>query len=210
MSTPDPFTPTNLFAFPLFSTRPAGFEQHKDGLVADILAHKAEHLGMVRSNRKAWHSGDEFLESESEHLAWLLTAALVYGRRALGRYYRDWANSELHLGRFWANVVGPGGWNAPHHHFPAHWSGVFYISMGQMGSGDPHDLDGMIEFLNPTPWQTQWGQSGNFVFGPREGVMLLFPSSLVHFVHPHSCEQDRISVAFNLNVGPRATSPSGV
>jgi uncharacterized protein (TIGR02466 family) len=203
MAAPDPFTPTPLFAFPLFSSAPGGFDAHREGLIREILEHKQRYPGVVRSNRKAWHSGEELLDQVGPHLTWLIAAAMTYGRRALGQYYQDWTTHELHLGSIWANVTGPGGWNAPHHHFPAHWSGVFYIAARGLGSGATDDLAGTIEFLNPTPWQAVWGRSGNFAYVPQEGVILLFPSSLVHFVHPHAGDEDRISVAFNFNVTPK-------
>jgi hypothetical protein len=33
--------------------------------------------------------------------------------------------------------------------------------------------------------------------------MLLFPSSLQHFVHPHAGERPRVSIAYNFNVVPK-------
>jgi uncharacterized protein (TIGR02466 family) len=199
----DPFSPIPLFAFPLFSTVLAGFDQRKDALLADILEHKRHHPGMTRSNYHGWHSGDEFVGRKSEPVGWVLQKALEFSRLALARYNQDWARTELRLGRYWANVLGPRGWNAPHHHFPQHWSGVFYVSVGRIGNG-VDDMDGMIEFLNPTPWHAVIGGGGNFAYGPKNGLMLLFPSSILHFVHPHEGEDLRVSIAFNLNVVPRS------
>jgi hypothetical protein len=34
-------------------------------------------------------------------------------------------------------------------------------------------------------------------------MTLLFPASLIHFVHPHEGDEDRISVAYNFNVVPK-------
>jgi uncharacterized protein (TIGR02466 family) len=203
MTTPtDPFTPIPLFAFPLFSTVLAEAPQHRDALCKEILELRAKHPGVRRSNRGAWHSGEEFLALRHPSVAWVLQNAVKFGRMALGRYNQEWATSELKLGHYWANVLGPGGWNAPHHHVPTHWSGVYYISVGQVGTGG-EELSGHIEFLNPNYWQGQGGRGGNFVYGPRDGLMLLFPASLVHFVHPHGGEENRISIAYNFSVVPK-------
>lgn len=201
----DPLAPMPLFAFPLFTSVIAGFEQHREPLVSQILELRSRHPGIVRSNRNAWHSGDELAAHPNEHLAWLLQKVTKFGRLALARYHDNWASNELQLGACWANVLEPGGWNAPHHHFPCHWSGVFYVSVGQLGArhAGPGDPSGMIEFLNPTPWQSVLGQGGNVVYGPKDGLMLLFPASIYHFVHPHHTNDLRISIAYNFNVVPR-------
>lgn len=206
MTPADPLAPTPLFSFPLFSSVLAGFEQHRDPLLAQILELRRTHPGIVRSNRNAWHSGDELAASRSEQLAWVLQKVTKFGRLALARYHDNWATSELQLGGCWANVLEPGGWNAPHHHVPCHWSGVFYVSVGQLGTR-PGDPSGMIEFLNPNPGLSVVGQGGNFVYGPKDGLMLLFPASLHHFVHPHQTGEIRVSIAYNFNVVPRAPAP---
>lgn len=195
----DPLEPTQLFSFPLFSSGLAGFEAHNGPLLAEILAHRAAHPGIVRSNRNAWHSGDDLLALKSEHLGWVLQKVTRFARLALARYYQGWASQELTLGSCWANVLGSGGWNAPHHHFPCHWSGVYYVSVGRVGTGR-EDPSGLIEFLNPTPWLALFGQSGNAVYAPKNGLMFLFPSSLYHFVHPHFSDELRVSIAYNFNV----------
>ncbi len=208
MSQGDPFTPTSLFAFPLFSFALGEAEKRREPLVREILALRAAHPGARRSNRNSWHSGDEFKAANSEHVTWVLASAMTFAKRALARYYGDWATSELRLGHYWANVSGPGGWNAPHHHFPTHWSGVYYVSVGNTvagtGPAGHEDLAGMIEFLNPTPWQATWNRSGNFTVGPKDGTGLLFPASLLHFVHPHQVDENRISIAYNFTVVPKS------
>lgn len=202
MSAPDPLAPTPLFAFPLYSSVLAGFDEHQAPLLAEVLAHRDADPGVVRSNRNAWHSGDAFLAQRSAHLAWVIQKVTRFAHLALATRYANWSRSELQFASCWANVLGPGGWNAPHHHFPCHWSGVFYVDVGDAGA-IPGDPSGMIEFLNPTPWMAHVGSTGNHVYAPKPGLMLLFPSSLQHFVHPHAGERPRVSIAYNFNVVPK-------
>ena len=199
--TSDPFKPLELFAFPVFATMVGGHEKHNAALLDEILELERAHPGLRRSNRGGWHSADELMASRTEAMAWLLQGVMAYARRALAPYYGGWQTSDLRLGSYWANVMGPGGFNAPHHHHPQHWSGVYYVSVPQVG-GTSDDTSGMIEFLNPSPIQSHWG-AGSFAYGPRPGAMLLFPSSLVHLVHPHQAEDKRVSIAYNLNVLPK-------
>ncbi|MBA2319831.1 MAG: hypothetical protein H0V89_01640 [Deltaproteobacteria bacterium] len=198
----DPFAPTPLFAFPLFSSLVNAADQHKGPLVSEILALKAQIPGVKRSNRNAWHSGDEFVARHSNHVDWVLGNGLTFAKKALGRYYGDWAALDLKIGHFWANVVGKEGWNAPHHHFPTHWSMVYYIQVGKVGTSS-EDMNGMIEFLNPTPWQAVWNRSGNFAMAPKDGLFILFPASLLHFVYPYTGDEPRVSMAWNFNVVPK-------
>lgn len=199
----DPFAPLPLFAIPLFPTVIAGHEERKTALRAEILALRDQYPGVVRSNRNAWHSGEEFAKHRSEHVAWVLAKAHRFAKHALARYHADWATSELELGGAWANVLGPGGWNAPHHHAPCTWSGCYYVSVGAIATRKD-DPGGWIEFLNPAPWMSQIGAAGNFLYAPKDGLMLIFPAALQHFVHPHPDAEPRISIAFNFNVVPKA------
>lgn len=198
----DPFAPIPLFAFPLYATVVGGHEAHRQPLLDEIAAHRARGAGLRRSNRGGgWHSDESFLQSRHPSLGWVLQSVTAFARQALAPSYGQWARQELKLGSYWANVLPAGAWNAPHHHHPQHWSGAYYVSVPAVG-GTADDPGGMIEFLNPSPVQSQWGQ-GSFAYAPRDGAILLFPSSLVHLVHPHPGPGDRVSIAFNLDVVPR-------
>jgi len=199
----DPLQPIPLFAMPLFATRLSGHDVHNPGLIAKILAHRERHpSGEVRSNRAGWHSGPAFQTSRDPAIAWLLGSAHRFATEALGPRYGHFQTARLHMGSYWASVLGRGAFHAPHHHLPQHWSGVYYVSVGEVGAGEG-DFAGWIEFVNPNLQASSWG-AGNSLHRPSEGLLLLFPSSLVHFVHPLASDTLRITVAFNLDVRRRA------
>ena len=200
MSAPSPFEPIPLFAVPLYASMVNDHQAHQAGLVKEILAHKAQDPeGEVRSNRSgAWHSGSSFLASRHPDIAWMLQNVTSFARRALGASYGNWSNKELRMGSYWANVVGRHGFNAPHHHLPQDWSGVYYVQCGTLGEGG-NDFSGWIEFLNPNLQQSSWG-AGNYLQKPKDGMVLLFPSSQLHYVHPLKTKGQRITIAFNFNV----------
>lgn len=202
MTPADPFAPGALFSFPLFASVISGFEEHRDPLRQHVLGLRERFPGVVRSNRDAWHSGPEFLSHRTEHVAWLLQKVTSFATRALGRYYDGWSKSDLVLAGCWANVLERRGWNAPHHHFPTHWSGVYYVSTGPRPTIEG-DRGGMLELVNPNPALAMIGLSGNYLHAPKDGLMLLFPATIHHFVHPHDSDEPRISIAYNFNVTPK-------
>jgi uncharacterized protein (TIGR02466 family) len=102
----------------------------------------------------------------------------------------------------WTNVNRRGHYNTPHCHPDSTWSGVYYVDSG---AHDPdNDKNGVITFLNPN------AASGVAFFSeivgnkmniwPETSLMLLFPSYLLHMVHPYTGDGPRISIAFNFEL----------
>jgi uncharacterized protein (TIGR02466 family) len=111
----------------------------------------------------------------------------------------------------WANVNRSGHSNEVHSHPGAYWSGVYYVDDGGIGA-DPA-LGGELEFLDPRgplpvmnaphlgfagPGGLSAGASERVV--PKPGLLVLFPSWLMHQVRPYRGNATRISVAFNLTL----------
>lgn len=201
MNPADPFAPHQLFAIPFFSVRISDWGDHKQPLLDVIRAERARHPGVRKSNRGGWHSVTAH-GSDDPHLRWVLDTVTRYARRALAPSYGNWAQVDLQMGTWWSNVLDQGGWNAPHHHIPHQWSGTYYVNVPEFERADG-DMSGMLEFVNPNPADGGGNRAGNFAIAPRDGTIVLFPSSLVHFVHPYHGPGERISIAYNLNVVPK-------
>ena len=84
--------------------------------------------------------------------------------------------------------------------------------MYYVDAGDPDDampLSGCLELLDPRPAAGGVNTPGD-PFGhpvriaPVAGLLVLFPSWLTHWVHPHSGRRERIAISFNVS----ATSAS--
>ena len=121
------------------------------------------------------------------------------------------AGGRVVLSSSWANVCGPGGWNAPHAHYPNHWSGVFYVDVeDSIDYEDENEHGGEIEFLCPFNPSLSFGVVGNVTYAPRNGQIIVFPSALQHLVNPHFNDFERITVAFNtLVMGPDSRQTAG-
>jgi len=202
----DPFAPRALFSWPLFSSVVEGHAAHQKPLIDLILAQRDAGDGVVHSNRQgAWHADPGFMELRDVHLGWVLSRFAAFAEQALAPMYGGWKTRRLLPGSYWANVQPAGGFNAPHHHHPEHWSGVYYVSVPDTGSAEAPR--GHIEFLAPSPLTGHWGANHHAV-RPRPGLLLLFPAGLLHLVHPHDADEERISIATNFSVTGRGEPAS--
>jgi uncharacterized protein (TIGR02466 family) len=99
----------------------------------------------------------------------------------------------------WMNANLPGGYNAPHTHPGAHWSGVYYVAQPDVETGS----SGKIEFLDPRTDLPNWHLLEASAFNakksiqPMPGELILFPSYLLHWVYPNETSQDRVTIASN-------------
>ncbi len=99
----------------------------------------------------------------------------------------------------WVNINQKGGYNSIHHHGEFHLSGVYYVK----NSIQDYD-NGKIEFINSRNDYNIHKVIGGNAFStsirvtPKEGFMIIFPSSLLHLVHPNNTNEDRISIAWNI------------
>ncbi len=158
-----------------------------------------------KSNVGGWHSAGDFIHGDAE--------ALVLLRARIRAVVTDITRRMMTPGEYgfaldgWANLLGPGDYNGPHHHPNATWSGVYYLT-GVPGSAP---LGGKIEFFDPRPAAGMVYAAENMLqrrclFAPRPGCMLVFPAWLQHMVHPFDGAGERASIAFNVTVKP---SPPG-
>lgn len=112
----------------------------------------------------------------------------------------------------WASVCRTGNYNAPHIHPESAWSGVYYVDTGDPDSSIP--FNGYLELLDPRSAAGGVNTPGD-PFGhpvrisPLAGLLILFPSWLTHWVHPHSGGRERIAISFNVTATPEnaATTP---
>ena len=162
--------------------------------------------GRSRSNQGGWRSDPDLFKWPEPEIAVLrgrvedslnrvmqLAVAGQPGRRV---------ETEFGLAG-WANLNRHGDYNVLHSHAGSHWSGAFYVSMGEP---DPEvQLNGAFELYDPRGAATM-GPVPGFNFGhtlpvqPEAGLMLIFPSFLLHSVHPFRGKGERISIAFNAQI----------
>lgn len=108
--------------------------------------------------------------------------------------------SEIKVDTCWASVTRKHEYLSPHSHTNSFASIVYFLQLGDY-QGD-NFLDGRLAFVDPRiPHCCPAGEGiATEELPPNmlEGAMVMFPSELLHFVHPYTGDQPRISLAWNL------------
>jgi uncharacterized protein (TIGR02466 family) len=191
------------FSVPVYSMILEGFAPRREAFIELILKKREKSPGLNISNQNGWHSDNDFHLTQDENIQWLNGQIAEVTRACIVNVDKKLKAADLVLNSCWANVSEYGCWNAPHNHFPSHWSGVFYVNVEDCYSEtDKKDKNGKIEFLNPNPLAGAYGQPNGITYTPKNGQMLVFPAMLQHLVHPNLTQNLRITMAFNLNVIP--------
>lgn len=174
------------------------FKSIKTDLISWIYEYQKTHESTQRSNRKGWQSEstfylepsfDEFKEYIVSHA---ITASSMY-------------NLNLTLDNMWININKRGSYNVSHCHPTAVLSGVLWVkapkNSGNIVFNSPNHFTEHLLISNiDRELAQQYNYHSNFYFEPTEGRMLLFPASLEHWVEMNESSEDRISIAFNLNI----------
>tara|TARA_R110000787_G_scaffold239367_9_gene345671 strand:- start:6975 stop:7601 length:627 start_codon:yes stop_codon:yes gene_type:complete len=114
-------------------------------------------------------------------------------------------NWQIHA---WANINRLGDYHDPHNHPHAYLSGTYYLKMPsttQKPTRQRSDVrPGCITFYDP---RTGFNMSSirndpyvdpEFTVLPEPGLLMMWPGSLMHFVHPNLADETRISLSFNI------------
>ena len=172
-------------------------------LVVEIAARRAVEEGVVRTNRRGWHSASDLFaraEPAQAALAESIKQAAAHATRTLA--------PGAPLDRLqlvcdgWINVNPTGAFNAPHDHVGAFWSGAYYVAVPDDGDAD----SGAIEFIAPHHLGAPGGlikapmTAGQARFRPSAGTLLIFPATLTHWVYPNASADERVTVAFNASL----------
>ena len=201
-----------LFATPLVRFRCDGHEELNAALLAEGRRLRDKDEGASKSNRGGWHSSGNLFDDPAPAIVKLRGLAEQAVLEATRKITTKVDPADLRLKLFaWMNANPPGGFNAPHTHPGAHWSGVYYVSQPAVEEGN----SGMIEFLDPRSDLPNWRilKSSAFSlkkkFRPQPGEMVLFPSYLVHWVYPNEADEERVSIAFNATFRKPARGAKG-
>ncbi len=191
----------HLFSSPLSIFEIDNSDDLNKKLALEAHAWRKEHKGKNVSNiGNSWHSPDNLLLRDEPGFV-EISKTLPH----IAANYALQINPGLDISEFkyeanaWVNINGKGGCNAVHHHGKYHVSGVYYVKQPKDVSGD----SGKIELVNSRFDDHIFSEIGGRAFAPGlsmrppTGSMLVFPSTLLHFVYPNEVEEERISIAWN-------------
>ncbi|WP_400088604.1 TIGR02466 family protein [Yoonia sp. R78084] len=189
-----------LFSTPVFRFNLADSAALNRDLLAEGARLRSTSEGVDKSNRGGWHSAGNLFENEAACIQRLKSEALIAVATASRKIGAKADLDALDVKLFaWMNANPPGGFNAPHTHPGAHWSGVYYVAQPEVDEGS----SGKIEFLDPRSDLPSWrllkapAFNAKKAIRPMPGEMILFPSYLVHWVYPNEAPEERVTIAFN-------------
>lgn len=107
----------------------------------------------------------------------------------------------------WYHITRDKGYTAAHNHPMASWSGVYCVDPGDPAPAGVTN-NGSLRFLDSRTTAHNYIDMGNAYLNDRfavadiaynlqAGMLLIFPSHVVHEVAPYFGERERITVAFN-------------
>ena len=170
----------------------------KEGLLDYIYAeYDFDREGRTISNRGGWQSSVDYTAEDNP--------LLDVVERTLGHdfFFRTLKHEDFHIEDLWININRPGAFNHKHNHPGSVFSGVFWINA-------PKD-SGLLVFDNPNAF-TMWDEMNSYsdefqkilpvhpayYMTPKEGMIVIFPSSIYHKVDLNESVENRISISFNI------------
>jgi uncharacterized protein (TIGR02466 family) len=200
------------YGTPLLQRRVDAMLPHNAALAELALRLRAAEPGTAKSNAGGWHSAGNIFERQDPAIG-LLTQHVQAALQEMSILAKQITAPRVEYKATlygWINVNGPGDYNTPHCHPGGTWSGVYYIRTGTEVPDRPNS--GRIQFVDPRTRcdlgpATALAHTRLVWIKPADGMMLIFPSYLEHFVHPYFGTGERITLAFNSQVLTLAPLP---
>ena len=156
---------------------------------------KDDPKGVSKTNVNGWHSTTDMNRKEEYNV---LTKELFNMQFEI--FKKEYLIDKPVLGNMWANINYKGGFNRPHLHPNALFSGVYWIKAPEKS--------GNLMIYEPRPGvhtimpNRKKGKLPSELwreihYTPQAGTIVMFPAWLWHEVRPNESNDTRISVSFN-------------
>ena len=183
----DGFFPTIIYA--------EDFKLDTNQLAENIIQWSKEDPGVAKTNRNAWHSTTD-MQNRPEYKPLIDELFKMINQV----FEEEFLTRGAALGNMWANINPPGGYNQPHVHPNAVFSGVYYVkappNSGRLVCQDPRPG---IQTCMPDRKKEQVPKHlwRDVRIEPKENRAIMFNSWLWHSVEPNMSNETRISVSYN-------------
>ena len=171
------------------------FKLDTNQLAENIIQWSKEDPGVAKTNRNAWHSTTD-MQNRPEYRP-LIDELFKMVNQV---FEEEFLTRGAALGNMWANINPPGGYNQPHVHPNAVFSGVYYVkappNSGRLVCQDPRPG---IQTCMPDRKKEQVPKHlwRDVRIEPKENRAIMFNSWLGHSVEPNMSNETRISVSYN-------------
>lgn len=191
------------FATPIFTIQYGGtkiIKSHQE-LKNKALSLAKENNGRVVSNINGFQSNEFKMNDPLVNKFYFEILPVIQQYVTL---FQISCNYDTNLNNLWYNVNGKYSYNHNHSHAGCAISGVYYLNTpencGDICFDNPDRTMQAIPFYNGPFKQYNEFNSDFFGITPKEGLMILFPSHIFHRVDMNNSDENRISVAFNIEV----------
>jgi hypothetical protein len=175
-----------LFATPVWTTVLDSADELNQGLLVDGLQYQ----------------GNDFFAVPGDSISELKTRILDFIDNSIktSAYFKQYSNAKISIqGR--QNPVLPRENDTPHWHPDKTLIGVYYVSVPE-NSGDIllHDPRGPVEktWCEPTALPESKGSRTFYRIQPESGLLMFFPSYLIHSVETNLSDQTRLSIIIDV------------
>ena len=189
----------NLFPSSIHSLEIKNFNDYKDQLVKETYQEKDDDpIGRKISNYGGWQSNQYNIHKyNSETLKKIIIDSLSG--------FLPMSENVSMVIEGWKNINFPGSFNVKHNHPRCNLSGVLWIKApkdsGNIVFTSPQFFDKFQELYSYNDeFQLKSNAYMTYYFVPKEGRILIFPSSLEHEVKENKSNEDRISFSFNVQL----------
>lgn len=201
MTAADPWADrfTLLWVTHIFERHLAAHKERNPALVETILKLDAETDDMTVA-----YKGMDFLKRPEPAIEWLrgeVDETLRGYLKVCGITYPIRFDIQA-----WPNVNRRGDYHGPHNHGWSYLSGTYYVQVPAERSQDGEDglHPAAITFSDPRfgayrhSIAADPNAKARYTVHPRPGTLLMWPSTLTHYVHPNLSDETRISISFNV------------
>ena len=203
----DVLVPEHWFQTPVWVRQVVGHERINAHILTVLRRLEATTRSVTRSNEGGWHSHERLHRDED-----LAEVTRIFGLTCVGcaKFMEfDFDNYDLAITQMWLNKNGPGDYNKAHIHPNAIMSGTYYVQTpprsGNIELHDPVPARPMLPF--PVK-KRKPNNSPSVEYACQEGLLLVFPSWLLHSVQPNRSDEFRVSISFNVGFH-RSTTARG-
>jgi uncharacterized protein (TIGR02466 family) len=181
------FFPTLIYA--------EDFKLDTNQIANNILQWSKQDKGIKKTNVNGWHSETD-MHKKPEYKPLVDELFKMVDQM----FIEEFLEREPKLGNMWANINYQGGYNKPHVHPNALFSGAYYVkappNCGSLICQDPRPG---IQTCMPTRKQVEIPKHlwRDVHLQPQENRAIMFPAWLWHSVEPNQSNEARISISFN-------------
>ena len=179
------------------------YDKYKDELI--LYAYEQEKKdpdGLKNSKNLGWQSQHKYANSQNpvSSIVINLIKSILNNKNVFD--IKDLSKARMQM---WININKPGQINNRHDHPGSDLSGVFWVkSLKKSGDLMFYSPNYISQYNQMNSIKDEIGKklfsTRSIAFEPLEGTLVLFPSDLSHAVQENKSDEDRISVAFNIDL----------